>query len=95
MPHHPQIAVRGDGTIALAWDELKDGTRRAAVATATIGANGKPTFADEKIVGEAPAIYPVLAESSDALVVAWTSGAPSNSTIAVERVAVRPGSTRR
>jgi hypothetical protein len=95
MPHHPQIAVRGDGTIALAWDELKDGTRRAAVATATIGANGKPTFADEKIVGEAPAIYPALAESSDALVVAWTSGAPSNSTIAVERVAVRPGSTRR
>ena len=32
MPHHPQIAIARDGSLALAWDELAGGTRRAAFA---------------------------------------------------------------
>lgn len=88
MPHHPQIAVRGSGAIAFAWDELTDGTRRAAIGSATIDGAGRAAFGAETVVGDAPAIYPVVAEAADALVVAWTSGAPAASTIAIERVLV-------
>jgi hypothetical protein len=38
------------------------------------------------VIGEA-AVYPVVAATSDAAIVAWTSGASTNSTIQVTRVA--------
>ncbi len=72
LPHHPRIVVSG-GSIALAWDELKDGTRRTVVARRSAGATGP--FSRDVVSGDAPGIYPVLTPVSDGVVVAWTSGA--------------------
>jgi hypothetical protein len=86
LPHHPQLAVNRDGTLSIAWDELKDGTRRAALARATVAADGRVTVARETLPAGAPAIYPVIAPLPDGTAIAWTSGPPATSTIAVVRV---------
>jgi hypothetical protein len=72
LPHHPRIVVSG-GTLVVAWDELKDGTRRTVVARRGAGATGP--FSRDVVSGDAPGIYPVLAPVSDGVIVAWTSGA--------------------
>jgi hypothetical protein len=82
MPHHPQIAIGGDGAPVIAWDEAANGGRRAAmtrVAPAGTGAR----FARE-VVGEI-AVYPVVAAVPGATVVAWTSGKSQATVIRVER----------
>jgi hypothetical protein len=86
LPHHPQIAINHEGALTIAWDELKDGTRRAAAVKATVNAEGRASFAPVALPASAPALYPVVAAMPDGAVVAWTSGAPATSTIAVVRV---------
>jgi hypothetical protein len=83
MPHHPQIAIASGGRVTLAWDESSSGTRRAAIARVSRDATGAPRFT-RVVVGER-AVYPVVAATSDATVVAWTSSESSVSTIRVER----------
>ena len=84
-PHHPQLAVRRDGSIALAWDELVSGTRRIAFGTGTIGRDGQAGFSRQSLSGVDAGIYPALAAVSDAVVVAWTSGQPDAAIINVVR----------
>jgi hypothetical protein len=86
LPHHPQIAIRSDGTLVFAWDELKEGVRHGVLATANVDDRGKPTFGARTALEGTPAIYPAVATAADAIVVAWTRGVPSTSTIAVARV---------
>lgn len=78
MPHHPQLAVGSDGSIAAAWDELADGTRRAAVGLRPASA---PAFT-RQVVADA-ALYPVVAFAGDQPVLAWTSGKGEASVINV------------
>ena len=84
MPHHPQIAIGADGSLIVAWDEGANGKRRAAMARTTVDAAAGSAWT-RSVIGEA-AVYPVVAATSDAAIVAWTSGASTNSTIQVTRV---------
>ncbi len=84
MPHHPQIAIGADGSLTVAWDEGANGKRRAAMARTTVDAAAGAVLT-RSVIGEA-AVYPVVAATSDAAIVAWTSGASTNSTIQVTRV---------
>ncbi len=84
MPHHPQIAIGADGSLTVAWDEGANGKRRAAMARTTVDAAAGSALT-RSVIGEA-AVYPVVAATSDAAIVAWTSGASTNSTIQVTRV---------
>jgi hypothetical protein len=86
MPHHPQIAISPDGSLALAWDELAGGARRAAFARATLNATGRRSFARTIVSGAEPAVYPVVAPTADAAILAWTSGRAPASVIRVERL---------
>jgi hypothetical protein len=83
MPHHPQIAIGADGSLTIAWDEGENGKRRAAVARTTTDAAAVSPMRRE-VIGEA-AVYPVVAATSDATILAWTSGVSSASTIQVRR----------
>ena len=86
LPHHPQIAIGADGTVAFAWDELKGGARHAVVESAAIDARGKAAFTSRMVVSTTPAIYPSIASVPGGMVVAWASGAPAASVISIERV---------
>ena len=77
-PSHPQIAINAAGSAFVAWDEVRDGVRRAAIAP--IGGRAAP-----QILGDATS-YPVMAATASGLVAAWTSGPPDRSTIAVRVV---------
>jgi len=83
MPHHPQIAIGGDGAPVVAWDESAAGTRRAAIARATVDRAGVPHFS--RIVLGNRAVYPVIAAVPTGVVVAWTSANDGASSIHVER----------
>ena len=74
MPHHPQIAIASDGSLAMAWDGLLNGTRRAVVARAMFDATGRPRFDRLVASGDGPAVYPIVAVAGDATIAAWTSG---------------------
>jgi hypothetical protein len=84
-PHHPQLAVRRDGSIALAWDELANGTRRIAFATQTLERDGQIAFTRRALKDIDTGIYPALATVSDGVVVAWTSGPPDAAVINLVR----------
>jgi hypothetical protein len=84
MPHHPQIAIGGDGSLAIAWDEGANGRRRVAMVRTTvdIAAGAVPA----RTVVSDSAVYPVVAVTREATLLAWTSGPGPASVIRVERV---------
>jgi hypothetical protein len=84
-PHHPQLAVRSNGSIALAWDELVDGTRRIAFGAGTVERDGQIAVNRQSLSGTEPGIYPALAAVPGAVVVAWTSGSADAAVINVVR----------
>jgi hypothetical protein len=73
-PSHPQIAIDKAGRVFVAWDEARDGVRRAAIAS--LGSKS-PEILD------AATSYPVMAATDTGMVAVWTSGAPDRSTIGV------------
>jgi hypothetical protein len=87
MPHHPRVAVGPDGALTVAWDEAADGSRRIAVAHGMADAAGHPRFRRDVLTTSGAAIYPALAVTADASVVAWTSGASATASIQVARLA--------
>ena len=74
-PSHPQIAIGGSGRIYVAWDEVRDGVRRAAIGTID---GSRAT----EVIGDATS-YPVMAATGSGLVAVWTSGPPDRSNIGV------------
>jgi hypothetical protein len=76
-PSHPQVAVDRAGRVFVAWDESREGVRRAAIA----GAAGGRT----ELLGDATT-YPVMAPLDSGVVAAWTSGPPDRSVITVRQV---------
>lgn len=89
MPHHPQIAAVADGSLALAWDEMIAGKRRAVAARVMFDATGRPRFDRQVVSGEEPAVYPIVAATGDATLVVWTSGRTPESVIRVARLRQR------
>lgn len=85
-PSHPQISVDASGRVMLAWDEVIGGTRTAFVRS--LSHQGEtPRFGGPiQLDRDAPSMYPVMAETTDATVVVWTSGTAGASTIQVRRV---------
>jgi hypothetical protein len=84
VAHHPQIAIAGDGLPVIAWDESDHGARHAVVSHR----NSRPSarFSRQVLSGSEAAVYPVIAQTHDATVAAWTSGKGALSTIAIARL---------
>jgi hypothetical protein len=88
-PSHPQVAVDASGRIIVAWDELADGERVAALRQLKPQPDGTIAFGPIVRLGEGGrATYPVMASTSSGLVAAWTSGAPEASVISVRQIRV-------
>jgi hypothetical protein len=84
--NHPQITVTRDGTLLLAWDEVHGAARRIAVARADAGgSSAPPVFRRDRSIGDHIGVYPAIAQTPTTSIVAWTSGAPTESTIQVMR----------
>ena len=85
--NHPQIAAARDGTLLLAWDEVQDARRRIVVARTDPGGNASPlVFRRDESIGDRTGVYPAIALTPTTSIVAWTSGAPAESTIEVLRM---------
>src|SRR2546428_9868432 len=96
------LTTTGDGSIQVAWRHVYPGNVRdiafavssdggrtfAAPVRVTAVAIDKEnrTFTRTIVSGAEPALYPVVAATADATIVAWTSGRSTNSTIRVERL---------
>jgi hypothetical protein len=85
---HPQLAVGGDRVVVV-WDQ-SDGQRR--IHSRTISGDPKaaswtPVLGQPTVLsGEQPAVYPVVAITPTATVVAWTEEAKAGSQIRVQRL---------
>jgi hypothetical protein len=74
-PSHPQIAIDRSGRVFVAWDEVREGVRRAAITR--LGASSEP-----QVLGNTTS-YPVMAATDAGLIAVWTSGTLAQSTIGV------------
>jgi hypothetical protein len=86
VPHHPQVALARDGSLVVAWDESGNGSRQIAAARGIVDAGGRTSFRREALSGGERATYPVLAASDNGVLVAFTAGDPSSSTIRLARL---------
>lgn len=83
-PSHPQVSVDGAGQLFFAWDEVVGGVRTAAWVEATTATDGSLRLSTPSAIASGgPTSYPVMAPLARGVVVAWTSGAPGTSVIAV------------
>jgi hypothetical protein len=90
-PSHPQIGLDRSGQLYVAWDEVRNGVRSAAIRTLTVS-SGNAAFG-EALTISGPSAYPVMAAAPQGVLVAWTSGSADQSTIKVRRVDAQPGGT--
>ena len=74
-PSHVQLVVGPDGRVAVAWDEVVNGRRVAAVREVKPEPDGSATFGEAvTLADEGDALYPVLAVADDRLLAVWTAG---------------------
>jgi hypothetical protein len=87
--NHPQIAVARDGTLVLAWDEVNGPGRRIVIAHSdNDGSPAAPVFRRDRSAGDQVGVYPAIALTPTTSIVAWTNGAPAESSIRVLRMRV-------
>jgi hypothetical protein len=87
--NHPQIAIARDGTLMLAWDEVNGSARRIVIARSEgDGMSAAPGFRRDRSAGDQVGVYPAIALTPTTSIVAWTSGAPAESSIRVLRTRV-------
>ena len=85
-PSHPQVAVDAAGRVTTGWDEVIAGTRRAFLRELTTNGN-QVTFGDAiALGGDDTSMYPVIAVTDDARVVAWTAGAADATVVKARRL---------
>ena len=80
--NHPQLVIAPDGSIAVAWDESGDGSRRIAFAR---GAVTGDSVSFQRQSAREQGTYPVVVTAANGLVTAWVSGPPERSTIQIAR----------
>jgi hypothetical protein len=88
LPHHPRIALAADGSLAVVWDELTKGSRRVALARAIRADKGLLDFRREPLTSQSPAVYPALAAAGLDVILVWTSGTSTESSIQIGRIPV-------
>jgi hypothetical protein len=76
VAHHPQIVIGSDGMPVIIWDEAGDGARRIVMASG-------PQMNRRVLSGPQPGVYPSIASTGSAVVVAWTATAGDTSRIEV------------
>jgi len=86
---HTTLAVRNDGTVYLAWDNL-DESRRSQIFVRTLAPDGV-TWSPVQQISQARenARRPSIALSSDALHVAWTESEGEKSSVALRSARFR------
>jgi hypothetical protein len=83
IPRHPQLAVKPDGALVIAWDEQLEGGRRGVAAAVATGPESALRFTPMQIADQMRSEYPVVAVTDDATLIAWTSGRAGDSVIRV------------
>jgi hypothetical protein len=74
-PSHPQVLVDRHGRIVVAWDEVKEGRRVAAVRELKPRGDRDAEFGPiVEISSDGPALYPVLTATDRGLLAVWTTG---------------------
>jgi hypothetical protein len=81
-PSHPQIAIASNGSPVVAWDEVLEGVRHAAIHR--IG-DARPAH----VIG-ASTSYPVMAATDTGVVAVWTAGPRDRATIGVRVIQLTP-----
>lgn len=76
VAHHPQIVIGVDGMPVIVWDESGDGARRVVMASG-------PQMNRRVLSGPQSGVYPSIASTGSAVVVAWTTTAGGTSRIEV------------
>jgi hypothetical protein len=87
VPRHPQLVMNKRAVLLIAWDEQANGTRRIVAAEGASDGRDGVRFTRVAIGGDERGEYPMVSSVDDAFVIAWTSGAPAQSVIRVDRVA--------
>lgn len=82
-PMHPQIVVAGNGRVTVAWDEVLDGQRHAAVRTISFDEAGQPLFGATTRLDptSTPSSYPVLVSTPRGTLAVYVSGTPGATVI--------------
>lgn len=79
-PAHPQIVVLGDGRVAVAWDERRDGMSVASLRSVSNRGAGDPIIGPAiPVSADGAATYPVLAATDKGIVAVWSTGGASPS----------------
>jgi hypothetical protein len=84
--NHPQMALAGDGSVVIAWDESGDGPRRIALARGRIDREGGVILERLASANARAGSYPALASLPQGVMLAWTAGDPAMSTIRIEAI---------
>jgi hypothetical protein len=72
---HPQIAISANGRVVVAWDELIEGRRVAALREVTSAPGTPDSFGP--VVSLSPtgnAVHPVLTAVPDGILAVWSTG---------------------
>ncbi len=87
-PMHPQIAVDAKGRLTVAWDEVVNGVRQAAVRPLAFDAEGRPAPGEAMRLGasDTPSSYPLLVATPRGMLAVHVSGKPGASMIRVTPV---------
>jgi hypothetical protein len=87
-PMHPQILSLGKDRLIVAWDEVVNGTRQAAVQGLRLDRTGHATFGSIQRLGtpDLPSSYPVLVATPSGPVAVFVEGKPGASVIRVAKV---------
>jgi hypothetical protein len=85
-PMHPQLLAVSADRILVAWDEVLDGVRQAAVRSLRFDEAGQPIFGAAERLGAAgsPSSYPLLVSTSRGTLAVYVSGKPGASEIRVK-----------
>jgi hypothetical protein len=74
-PMHPQVVVGPDGALVVAWDELLDGRRVAALRALRPGRGAAVHFGDVvRLAATGNASHPVVVSTPTGLIAAWATG---------------------
>jgi hypothetical protein len=85
-PSHPHIAIGGNGSLIVAWDEVRDGSRTVAFRSLTATPQGAVAFGPIQTPGSGVTTYPVLASTTKGVLAAWTVGAGDRAAVIVGRL---------
>jgi hypothetical protein len=84
-PMHPQVLSASADRVLVAWDEVVDGVRQAAVRSLRFDDAAQPIFGAARRLGspETPTSYPILVATSHGTVAVYVEGKPGASQIRV------------